>query len=171
MNSQKIQCLNSGKSGHQFKSCDEPVISYGVICFNLNSTLNLTNKSIKNYFYNKYIDIEEFNYSNLNNLKNIRMKQQFLLYIFLIQGFLSTCLADEGMLIPSLIAVFESDMKEKGMKLSADEIYSVNHSSLKDAILQFGGGCTAELVSSKGLLVLRFLLNKGFSIKRSKFNC
>ena len=81
------------------------------------------------------------------------MKQQFLLYIFLIQGFLSTCLADEGMLIPSLIAAFESDMKAKGMKLSADEIYSVNHSSLKDAILQFGGGCTAELVSSKGLLL------------------
>ncbi len=81
------------------------------------------------------------------------MKQQFLLYLFLIQGFLSTCLADEGMLIPSLIAAFESDMKAKGMKLSADEIYSVNHSSLKDAILQFGGGCTAELVSSKGLLL------------------
>ncbi len=57
------------------------------------------------------------------------------------------------MLIPSLIAAFESDMKAKGMKLSADEIYSVNHSSLKDAIFQFGGGCTAELVSSKGLLL------------------
>jgi ADP-ribose pyrophosphatase YjhB (NUDIX family) len=71
MNSQKIQCLNCGKSGHQFKSCDEPVISYGVICFNLDSTLNLSNKSIKNYFYNKYIDIEEFNYTNLNNLKLI----------------------------------------------------------------------------------------------------
>jgi ADP-ribose pyrophosphatase YjhB (NUDIX family) len=71
MNSQKIQCLNCGKSGHQFKSCDEPVISYGVICFNLDSTLNLSNKSIENYFYNKYIDIEEYNYSNLNNLKLI----------------------------------------------------------------------------------------------------
>jgi len=71
MNSQKIQCLNCGKSGHQFKLCDEPVISYGVICFNLNSTLNISNKSIKNYFYNKYIDIEEFNYFNLNNLKHI----------------------------------------------------------------------------------------------------
>jgi len=69
MNSQKIQCLNCGKSGHQFKSCDEPVISYGIICFNLNSTLNIS--PIKNYFYNKYIDIEEFNYSNLNNLKHI----------------------------------------------------------------------------------------------------
>ena len=61
--------------------------------------------------------------------------------------------ADEGMLIPSLIAAFESDMKAKGMKLSAEDIYSVNKASLKDAILQFGGGCTAELVSDQGLLL------------------
>ena len=61
--------------------------------------------------------------------------------------------ADEGMLIPSLIAAFESDMKAKGMKLSAEDIYSVNKASLKDAILQFGGGCTAELVSNQGLIL------------------
>jgi len=62
-------------------------------------------------------------------------------------------LADEGMLIPSLIKAFESDMKAKGMKLSAEDIYSVNHSSLKDAIFHFGGGCTSELVSNQGLLL------------------
>ena len=61
--------------------------------------------------------------------------------------------AEEGMLIPSLIAAFESDMKAKGMKLSAADIYSVNSTSIKDAILQFGGGCTAELVSNQGLLL------------------
>lgn len=61
--------------------------------------------------------------------------------------------AEEGMLIPSLIAAFEDDMKAMGMKLSADDIYSVNHSSLKDAVLHFGGGCTAELVSDQGLLL------------------
>ena len=61
--------------------------------------------------------------------------------------------AEEGMLIPSLIQAFESDMKAMGMKLSAEDIYSVNHSSLKDAILHFGGGCTAELVSDQGLLL------------------
>lgn len=61
--------------------------------------------------------------------------------------------ADEGMLIPSLIKAFESDMKAKGMQLSAEDIYSVNSSSLKDAIFQFGGGCTAEVVSKKGLLL------------------
>ena len=62
-------------------------------------------------------------------------------------------MAEEGMLIPSLIAAFEDDMKAFGMKLSAEDIYSVNHSSLKDAILHFGGGCTAELVSGEGLLL------------------
>ncbi|MCR9172231.1 MAG: S46 family peptidase [bacterium] len=64
-----------------------------------------------------------------------------------------TSLAEEGMIIPSLIEAFEDDMKAMGMKLSADEIYSVNNSSLKDAILHFGGGCTAELVSGEGLLL------------------
>ncbi|MDG1841672.1 MAG: S46 family peptidase [Crocinitomicaceae bacterium] len=61
--------------------------------------------------------------------------------------------ADEGMIIPSLIAAFESDMKAKGMKLSAKDIYDINNSSMKDAILHFGGGCTSELVSEKGLLL------------------
>lgn len=68
--------------------------------------------------------------------------------------FLTTCLfAEEGMLIPSVIQAFESDMKAKGMKLSAGDIYNVNHASLKDAIMHFGGGCTAELVSKQGLLL------------------
>ncbi len=62
-------------------------------------------------------------------------------------------LADEGMLIPSLIKAFESDMQAKGMKLTAEDIYSVNNASIKDAIFQFGGGCTSELVSNKGLLL------------------
>lgn len=63
------------------------------------------------------------------------------------------CFAEEGMLIPSVISAFESDMQAKGMKLSAKDIYDVNNSSLKDAIMHFGGGCTAELVSGKGLLL------------------
>ncbi len=69
-----------------------------------------------------------------------------LLFSFLLR-------AEEGMLIPSLLAAFESDMKAKGMKISAADIYSVNNSSLKDAVMHFGGGCTAELVSNKGLLL------------------
>lgn len=73
------------------------------------------------------------------------------LIVFLV-GF-QQVMAEEGMLIPSLIAAFESDMQAKGMKLSTKDIYDVNHSSLKDAIMHFGGGCTAELVSDKGLLL------------------
>ncbi len=74
----------------------------------------------------------------------------FLLFIFL---FTKLVKAEEGMLIPSVIQAFESDMKAKGMKLSAQDIYNVNNSSLKDAILHFGGGCTSELVSDRGLLL------------------
>jgi len=78
---------------------------------------------------------------------------KLFLFLALIFIFSKSLRADEGMLIPSLIAAFESDMKAKGMKLSAEDIYSVNKASLKDAILQFGGGCTAELVSDQGLLL------------------
>lgn len=71
MNSPKNICLNCGKSGHQVKSCMEPVISYGIVCFNINQNFGITNKHIENYFYNKFIDLSEFNYSNLNNIKMI----------------------------------------------------------------------------------------------------
>jgi len=82
------------------------------------------------------------------------MKSSCLKSIFVLIFFTSLFLrAEEGMLIPSLISAFESDMKAKGMKLSADDIYSINKTSLKDAILQFGGGCTAEIVSKQGLLL------------------
>ena len=80
------------------------------------------------------------------------MKKIILYFTFLLI-FTSQLFADEGMLIPSLISAFESDMKAKGMKLSAQDIYNVNKASIKDAILQFGGGCTAELVSNQGLLL------------------
>jgi hypothetical protein len=83
-------------------------------------------------------------------MKSIFLRAALLL-VFVAKSLYSY--AEEGMLIPSLIAAFESDMKAKGMKLSAADIYSVNSTSIKDAILQFGGGCTAELVSSQGLLL------------------
>ncbi|MEY4603164.1 MAG: hypothetical protein RIT43_456 [Bacteroidota bacterium] len=80
------------------------------------------------------------------------MKRTLVLLLILFARVLNVH-SDEGMLIPSLISAFESDMKAKGMKLNARDIYDVNNSSLKDAIMHFGGGCTAELVSSKGLLL------------------
>ncbi len=63
-------------------------------------------------------------------------------------------LADGGMWIPLLLKKYNiDDMHKAGLKLSAEDIYSINHSSLKDAIVQFGGGCTGELISDDGLLI------------------
>ena len=68
--------------------------------------------------------------------------------------FLLPVKADEGMWLPYLLQLLnEKDMKAKGMKLSAEDIYSVNQVSLKDAIVLFGGGCTGNIVSDKGLLL------------------
>lgn len=62
--------------------------------------------------------------------------------------------ADEGMWLPLLLKQLnESDMQKNGLKLSAEDIYSINKSSLKDAIVHFGGGCTAEIISDKGLML------------------
>ena len=64
-----------------------------------------------------------------------------------------TAMADEGMwLLPYLQKMNIKDMKAKGCRLSAEDIYSINQSSLKDAIVIFGGGCTGEIVSDKGLI-------------------
>lgn len=61
--------------------------------------------------------------------------------------------ADEGMWLLTMIKRLNGvDLQKEGLKLTAEEIYSVNNSSLKDAIVQFGGGCTAEMVSQEGLL-------------------
>lgn len=61
--------------------------------------------------------------------------------------------ADEGMWLMMLIKRLNGvDMQKEGLHLTPEEIYSVNNSSMKDAILQFGGGCTAEIVSPKGLI-------------------
>ncbi len=64
-----------------------------------------------------------------------------------------TSRADEGMWLPSLIGERIKDMKRKGFKLSAEDIYSINKASMKDAVVQFGGGCTGEFVSGEGLLL------------------
>ena len=62
--------------------------------------------------------------------------------------------ADEGMWLPQLLqALNEKKMKSLGMKISAKDIYSINNGSLKDAIVSFNGGCTGEIISSKGLIL------------------
>ena len=65
-----------------------------------------------------------------------------------------TAAADEGMwLLPLLKQLNGKDLKATGCKLTPEEIYSINKTSLKDAIVHFGGGCTGEMISSQGLLV------------------
>src|SRR5690606_21611836 len=62
--------------------------------------------------------------------------------------------ADAGMwFLMHLERLNERDMQKMGLQLSAEEIYSINNSSLKDAIVQFGGGCTAEIVAGQGLVL------------------
>ena len=61
--------------------------------------------------------------------------------------------ADEGMWLPMLLGQqVYNDMVKKGLKLTKEQLYSINKSSLKDAILFFGTGCTAEIVSNQGLI-------------------
>ena len=61
--------------------------------------------------------------------------------------------ADEGMWIPLLLQQNEAEMQQLGFKLTAEDIYSINHHSMKDAIMLFGGGCTGELISENGLVL------------------
>ena len=61
--------------------------------------------------------------------------------------------ADEGMWLPSLISQRIDDMRAKGFRLTAEDIYSINKASMKDAVVLFDGGCTGELISAEGLLL------------------
>ena len=78
--------------------------------------------------------------------------KKFLLSIALVL-FIFRTYADEGMWIPLLLGeqVYK-DMVKKGLKLKPEQLYSINNSSIKDAIIIFGGGCTGEIVSDKGLI-------------------
>jgi len=74
-----------------------------------------------------------------------------LLFLFLLSF---NGISQGGMWLPNTLkGDIEKDMKRLGMKLSANDIYNTEESSIKDAIVQFGGGCTAEIISSKGLLL------------------
>ncbi|HZL10050.1 MAG TPA: S46 family peptidase [Prolixibacteraceae bacterium] len=67
---------------------------------------------------------------------------------------LSSLWAKEGMWIPTLLNKYNiEEMKQMGFRLTAEDIYSVNRASMKDAVVIFGGGCTGELISDKGLLI------------------
>ena len=79
------------------------------------------------------------------------MKRLFIA-IALSLAVVSQAKADEGMWLPALISQRIADMQAKGCRLTAEDIYSVNKASLKDAIVLFGSGCTGEIISDQGLL-------------------
>src|ERR1700754_5076410 len=79
------------------------------------------------------------------------MKKIFIAIILL--GSVFKARADEGMWLPMLLGQqVYNDMVKHGLKMTKEQLYSVNKSSLKDAILIFGGGCTGEIVSDQGLI-------------------
>ena len=81
------------------------------------------------------------------------MKKYILLLIISISIFYKG-FAEEGMWLPQLLQTLnEKEMKRMGMKINASDIYSISKGSLKDAIVSFGGFCTAEVISDKGLLL------------------
>lgn len=81
------------------------------------------------------------------------MKKKLLVFGFLFSMLLPSLYADEGMWLPLLLKKKEADMQKNGMRITAEDIYSVNRSSLKDAVMLFGGGCTGEFVSREGLVL------------------
>lgn len=83
-------------------------------------------------------------------MKRILLTTCLILYTVINYGFVP----DEGMWIPLLIEKYNIKiMQEKGFKLTAEDIYSVNRACMKDAVVIFGGGCTGELISPEGLLI------------------
>jgi len=88
------------------------------------------------------------------------MKKIFLL---LTLSVLSVCaFAQGGMWLPVLASERIKDMKSKGFRLSADDIYNVNKACMKDAVMLFGGGCTGEIVSDKGLVLTNHHCGKSY---------
>jgi len=72
------------------------------------------------------------------------------LFFFLL---LFTARAHEGMWLPTLLKGIEADLSAAGLRISTEDIYSLNRGSIKDAVLLFGGGCTGEVVSDQGLIL------------------
>ncbi len=76
-------------------------------------------------------------------------------FFALLLVFISTTVAkaDEGMWLPFMLGRNYEDMKKHGLKLTSEQLYSINKSSLKDAVISFGGFCTGEIISKKGLIL------------------
>ncbi len=93
--------------------------------------------------------------------------KRIVLSILAIASSMGIAMADEGMWLPALISQRIGDMQAKGFKLSAEDVYSVNQASLKDAVVLFGGGCTGEIVSDEGLLLTNHHCGYGYIQRHS----
>ena len=83
-------------------------------------------------------------------MRTLRLTLFSVLFAFL----LAPAFAGGGMWIPMLLEQLnEEEMQTMGLKLTADDIYNINNSSLKDAVVKFGRGCTGEIISKDGLLL------------------
>ncbi len=102
----------------------------------------------------------------------IQIKQRMektIIFILFILNFLPFSLkAEEGMWPPVFLSQRIGEMQKMGLKMTAEEIYSINNSSLKDAIVQFGSGCTGVLVSEKGLILTNHHCGFGSIQKQSR---
>jgi hypothetical protein len=76
-----------------------------------------------------------------------------LLTILVVLFLITFCYADAGMWLPVLLKQKETEMQKLGFKLTAEDVYSVNHNSMKDAVVFFGRGCTGGIISGKGLIL------------------
>src|SRR5688572_21803934 len=106
---------------------------------------------LKTYLGSSRELIHNFTVPKICHMKFIKRSICFFLFILLttIASF-----ANEGMWLPQLLErLNEKEMKSLGMKISARDIYNINSGSLKDAIVSFGGFCTGEVISSKGLVL------------------
>jgi len=82
------------------------------------------------------------------------MIRKYIFVIGFVWGFISSVVAKDGMWIPTLVNKYNiEEMKQMGFKLSAEDIYSVTHESMKDAVVLFGSGCSGEFISAQGLLI------------------
>ena len=94
------------------------------------------------------------------------MKRKLLIVILFLSAW-ANARADEGMWLPALISQRIDQMGEMGCRLSAEDIYSINKASLKDAVVLFGRGCTGEVVSGSGLLLTNHHCGYGYIQRHS----